>query len=114
MRFSFLTSALLLATSAFAAPASLPSPDAAAVLEARQQATTCGSQYYSASAVSAAVNKGYDYYTNNQQVGNNNYPHQYNNREGFSFATSGPYQEFPILSSGRTYTGGTFRCCLDL
>jgi hypothetical protein len=32
--------------------------------------------------------------------------HQYNNYEGFNFPVSGPYQEFPIKSSG-VYTGGS-------
>ncbi|EGP89360.1 unnamed protein product [Zymoseptoria tritici ST99CH_1A5] len=102
MRFSLLSSALLFATAAFSAPVAEP-----AELEIRQQATYCGNQYYSASQVSAAVNKGYNYYANGQQVGSGNYPHQYNNREGFSFAVSGPYQEFPILASGSTYSGGS-------
>ncbi|KAK5630901.1 hypothetical protein RRF57_006616 [Xylaria bambusicola] len=37
----------------------------------------------------------------------NSYPHTYNNYEGFSFTVSGPYLEFPMLSSG-VYTGGTY------
>lgn len=35
------------------------------------------------------------------------YPHQYNNYEGFSFPTSAPWYEFPILSSYKVYTGGS-------
>ena len=36
-----------------------------------------------------------------------NYPHRYNNYEGFDFPTSGPWYEFPILSSHKVYTGGS-------
>lgn len=35
-----------------------------------------------------------------------NYPHQYNDNEGFSFPTGGPWYEFPILSTFKVYTGG--------
>jgi len=62
-------------------------------------------QSYSASQVSAAVSQGCQYYRNNQQVGSNDYPHRYNNYEGFDFRNSGPWQEFPIVRSG-VYTGG--------
>lgn len=65
------------------------------------------SQTYSASQVNAAVNQACNYYENGQQVGSNDYPHKYNNYEGFDFQASGPWQEFPILKSG-VYTGGKF------
>ncbi|KAM0718911.1 hypothetical protein Q7P37_005983 [Cladosporium fusiforme] len=86
----------LLAT-AFAAPAQI---------EKRQGAVTCGSTSYSASQVSAAVSQGCDYFQAGNQVGSNNYPHRYNNYEGFDFRSSGPWQEFPITRSG-VYTGGS-------
>ncbi|KAG8419417.1 hypothetical protein J3458_004285 [Metarhizium acridum] len=35
------------------------------------------------------------------------YPHRYNNYEGFDFPVDGPYNEFPILKSGRIYSGGS-------
>lgn len=73
MRFSLLT-AVCFAASALALPAAL---------EERQSSTTCGSTYYSASQVRAAVNQGYNYYANNQEVGSNDYPHTYSNWEGF-------------------------------
>lgn len=73
MRFSLLSAAVL-AVSAYALPVEV---------EKRQSATTCGSTYYSASQVRAAVNQGYDYYASNQQVGSNEYPHTYSNWEGF-------------------------------
>ncbi|CZT20719.1 related to Guanyl-specific ribonuclease F1 [Ramularia collo-cygni] len=108
MRFSFITSALLLAVTSIASPVPVTEVEAVEVNElvARQSATTCGSTSYTASQVSAAVSKGYGYYRNNQQVGSNNYPHTYNNYEGFNFRVSGPYQEFPLLRSG-TYSGGS-------
>lgn len=99
MRFSAITSTLLFAVSALAAPTS--------DVFARQSSTTCGSNYYSYSQVNAALNQGYGYYANGQQVGSNDYPHAYNNYEGFDFPVSGPYQEFPIKESG-VYTGGMF------
>lgn len=77
MRFSFITSALLLAVTSIASPVPVTEVEAVEVSElvARQSATTCGSTSYTASQVSAAVSKGYNYYQNDQQVGSNNYPH---------------------------------------
>ena len=68
-------------------------------------------QSYSASQVSAAVSQGCKYLKANQQVGSNNYPHRYNNYEGFDFRVAAPWQEFPISRSG-VYTGGEF-CLTD-
>ena len=73
MRFSLLSAAFF-AASALALPVNI---------EERQSSTTCGSTYYSASEVRAAVSQGYDYYASGQQVGSNDYPHRYNNYEGF-------------------------------
>jgi hypothetical protein len=39
--------------------------------------------------------------------GDNNYPHKYNNYEGFDFPDGGPWYEFPVLSSSEAYTGGS-------
>lgn len=127
----------ILATLAFAAT-TLAAPTQ---IEKRQGAVTCGStvrsqpesiahstksslfslpQSYSASQVSAAVNQGCNYYSSGQTVGSNDYPHRYNNYEGFDFRASSPWQEFPILRSG-VYTGGEFeaskallRFCLQI
>ncbi|KAM0697803.1 hypothetical protein Q7P36_002657 [Cladosporium allicinum] len=88
---------LALAASTIAAPAPI---------EKRQGAVTCGSTSYSASQVSAAVSQGCKYLKANQQVGSNNYPHRYNNYEGFDFRVAAPWQEFPISRSG-VYTGGS-------
>lgn len=93
-----LASFLLLVSSAVALPAELD----------KRAGATCGSVVYSAAAVNAAAQKGCSYYKAGTQVGSNAYPHTFNNREGFSFSVSGPYLEFPILSSGALYTGGMF------
>ncbi|KAK3201697.1 hypothetical protein GRF29_164g372543 [Pseudopithomyces chartarum] len=92
-----LASFLLLVSSAVALPAELD----------KRAGATCGSVVYSAAAVNAAAQKGCSYYKAGTQVGSNAYPHTFNNREGFSFSVSGPYLEFPILSSGALYTGGS-------
>ncbi|KAI0418366.1 Ribonuclease/ribotoxin [Xylaria grammica] len=88
----------LLALVALVAPAL-----AAPVLEERA-ATTCGSTYYTATQVNQAAQKACTYYQAGSAPGG--YPHTYNNYEGFSFVVSGPYLEFPMLSSG-VYTGGS-------
>lgn len=95
MRFS-IVSVLAIAATAFAAPATI---------KQRQSSTTCGSNYYSASQVNDAFNQGLNYYYNGEQVGNDDYPHTYNDYEGFDFPVGGPYQEFPIEESS-VYTGG--------
>lgn len=90
---------LSLLSIASAAPASL-SPRAEA---------TCGSVYYSASAVNAASQAACSHFRAGTTVGSNSYPHRYNNFEGFNFGgVASPYQEFPIMSSGSIYTGGEF------
>ena len=33
--------------------------------------------------------------------------HRYHDYEGFTFPVAGPYYEFPILSSGEVYSGGS-------
>ena len=53
------------------------------------------------------MQQGYGYYENDQTVGSDKYPHQYEDYEGFSFPDPGPYYEFPILSSYKVYTGGS-------
>ncbi|TVY62283.1 Guanyl-specific ribonuclease T1 [Lachnellula suecica] len=68
---------------------------------------TCGKVCYYQSDVDAAVKQGYMYYSEGEQVGSNDYPHTENNYEGIDFYVSGPYEEFPILSSYKVYTGGS-------
>ncbi|KAF2155385.1 ribonuclease-domain-containing protein [Myriangium duriaei CBS 260.36] len=78
----------------------------AAILRRQDEGQSCGNTYYSNSAVNAAIQQGYNYYQEGQEV--HSYPHTYNDYEGFTFDNvEGPYQEFPILSSGNLYTGGS-------
>ncbi|KAI7239062.1 hypothetical protein KC330_g2167 [Hortaea werneckii] len=87
----FTSTLALAATTAFAAP----------LLEERQSATTCGSNYYSSSQVRAAVNSGCNYVSQGGTACSGSYPHVYNNYEGFDFPVDGTYYEFPILESGQ-------------
>ncbi|KAJ4362395.1 hypothetical protein N0V83_010488 [Neocucurbitaria cava] len=73
-------------------------------IEARQCYSTCGSTCYTANQVTTARNAGYSYYQKGTATGG--YPHTYNNYEGFTFLVAGPYQEFPLKTSG-TFTGST-------
>ncbi|KAM5368092.1 hypothetical protein ACJZ2D_009696 [Fusarium nematophilum] len=68
---------------------------------------TCGSTCYWQSDIDAALNKGYSLYQSGSTLGSGDYPHQYNDREGFDFPTSGPWYEFPILASFKVYSGGS-------
>ncbi|KAI0012117.1 ribonuclease-domain-containing protein [Xylariaceae sp. FL0662B] len=81
--------------------------DAAPVVEKRVESaeTTCGSTYYTATQVNQAAQRACTDY--NAGSAPDGYPHTYNNYEGFSFPISGPYLEFPLLSSGGVYTGGS-------
>lgn len=68
------------------------------------ESVTCGTNKYTQKQVNEAVDEACRLIATNQQLGTNRYPHRFNNREGLEFATSGPYEEFPILKSGN-YTG---------
>ncbi|WQF87588.1 Putative guanine-specific ribonuclease N1/T1/U2, ribonuclease/ribotoxin [Colletotrichum destructivum] len=65
---------------------------------------TCGDNRYSKKQIEEATAEGCRLHAANQQLGSSQYPHRFNNRENLAFASSGPYQEFPIISSGN-YTG---------
>ncbi|KAH0527278.1 hypothetical protein TsFJ059_002298 [Trichoderma semiorbis] len=74
----------------------------------KRDTATCGKVFYSASAVSAASNSACNYVRAGSTAGGSTYPHVYNNYEGFRFkGLSKPFYEFPILSSGKAYTGGS-------
>ncbi|KAL2210663.1 ribonuclease-domain-containing protein [Sarocladium strictum] len=74
----------------------------------RRAEATCGSVYYSASAVNAASVAACNYFRAGNTAGSSSYPHRYNNYEGFKFGgAAGPYQEFPIMSNGQVYSGGS-------
>lgn len=96
MRF-ILFSILAVAGTALARPSNWPK---------RQSATTCGSNQYSSSQLSAALNKGYSLYEDGETLGEDEYPHAFQNYSGFTFSVDGPYQEFPVQESG-VYTGGS-------
>ncbi|EAT82576.1 hypothetical protein HBI56_087610 [Parastagonospora nodorum] len=102
----FIASLLLLLTPVALALPTAVVTEVEAEIETRQCFVTCGSTCYSSSQVSAARSKGYSYYQSNSQAGSSSYPHTYNNYEGFDFLVSGPYQEFPLRTSG-AYTGGS-------
>jgi len=62
--------------------------------------------YYSQTDINNAATAALSYYAEGETVGNDDYPHQYKDYEGFTFSCSAPYLEFPILS-GSTYSGGS-------
>ncbi|OAP59298.1 hypothetical protein AYL99_06596 [Fonsecaea erecta] len=68
---------------------------------------TCGDVCYWQSDIDAAVSKGYSLYQDGQTEGSDDYPHQYNDYEGFDFSVDGPYYEFPILDDFKVYDGGS-------
>ena len=70
---------------------------------------TCARNTYSASQIDSAIYEGCNLHAEGQTVGRNDYPHAFHNREGLPLETDGPYQEFPILTSG-VYTGGKLHC----
>jgi hypothetical protein len=114
----FLSSLLLLiAPITLALPTSVITETAIedAAVEARQTTcyVKCGSRCYTSAKVTAARNSGYNYYRQGTEAGGSTYPHTYNNYEGFNFLVAGPYQEFPLLTSG-TYSGGKSSTMLPL
>ncbi|KAF2657767.1 ribonuclease-domain-containing protein, partial [Lophiostoma macrostomum CBS 122681] len=68
---------------------------------------TCGSVCYWQEDIDEAVAAGYKQLKAGTTLGSGSYPHVYNDYEGFSFPTSKPWYEFPILSSYAPYTGGS-------
>lgn len=77
-------------------------------IEARETCVyTCGTVCYWQSDIDAAVKKGYSLHQSGSTLGSGEYPHQYNNYEGFSFPTVAPWYEFPILSTFAVYAGGS-------
>lgn len=72
-----------------------------------KRATTCGSTYYSTAQINAAANAACNHVRAGTTAGGSTYPHAYNNYEGFNFPISGPYQLFPLRTSG-VYNGGSW------
>jgi hypothetical protein len=96
----FTLSILSLAAVAFAAPAELQA----------RAAAVCGSVSYTAAQTNAASSAACSYVRSGGTAGGSTYPHTYRNDEGFRFlGLAGPFYEFPILSSGKVYTGGASR-----
>jgi hypothetical protein len=128
--FRSLIASAFLVVSALAAALPAPELDARALPSGT---VTCGSHKYSVSQVSAAVSQGYKYHQNGQTVGSNSYPHQYYDYEDehitlycsgstwyevsdillyllvFCSGTTDTRDQpqFPILSGGSLYTGGS-------
>ena len=70
----------------------------------REEPATCGNKEYTAKQVAAAMAVACKHFKDGSDV--NDYPHKYNNYEGFEFkGYDGPFQEFPLVSNGN-YTGG--------
>lgn len=70
----------------------------------RDEPATCGNNEYTADQVAEAMAEACEHFESGSDV--NDYPHTYNNYEGFEFkGLDGPFQEFPIVSGG-PYTGG--------
>lgn len=65
----------------------------------------------SSTNIDAAAERALDHLNAGTQVGSNDYPHLFNNREGFTFNTGcrAPYYEFPVVRGG-VYTGGDPGC----
>ncbi|OXV06128.1 hypothetical protein Egran_06102 [Elaphomyces granulatus] len=73
-------------------------------------AVTCGNRTYTPAQVVAARDEGCRHFRAGTTVGsgNNPYPHQYNNIEGFTtFRTPSPWYEFPMLVGGVLFTGAS-------
>jgi len=108
MKLLFLTAAF----AAFAAFATAQSVTGTSSLVS----VACGSTRYTAQQILDATTEACRLHAAGQQLGSNNYPHQFNNREGLVFAASGPYQEFPVISGGAVYAGRVspfpFQCAL--
>ncbi|KAK4172720.1 Ribonuclease/ribotoxin [Triangularia setosa] len=66
---------------------------------------SCGNNNWSKAQLDEATTEACRLFEEREQLGNNKYPHRFNNREGLVFAASGPYQEFPIVRNG-AYSGG--------
>ena len=108
MIFTKIVSISLLST-AFALPATLSTHHNAniALTERDSCVDTCGSTCYYQSDIDAALNEGYSLYQSGDTLGSDNYPHQYNDYEGFNLPVSGPWYEFPIMNSNQIYSGGS-------
>ncbi|KAF8425247.1 Ribonuclease/ribotoxin [Tirmania nivea] len=69
---------------------------------------SCNDYAISSSAIRSAALTAVRHLNAGTTVGRNNYPHRYNNFEGFTFNAGciGPYYEFPVFRD-HVYTGGS-------
>jgi hypothetical protein len=65
----------------------------------------CGQNKYTIAQIQSASDAACNHMEDGTTVGSSSYPHQYRNLEGFDFAVSGPYYEFPVKKGG-VYKGG--------
>jgi hypothetical protein len=93
--YALITALTLLIPFSFA----LPAPQSTGV--------SCGTDKYTTTQITAAQNAACGHIQSGDTAGSSTYPHTYRDDEGFTFAgVAGPYFEFPILTSGKVYTGG--------
>lgn len=97
-----LNSVLLAIATCGATAAALATPGTSSIAN-----VTCGPNIYSQQQIEEATAEGCRLYDAGQQIGSSKYPHTFNNRERLVFASSGPYQEFPIVKGG-VYTGSEY------
>ncbi|KAF3938734.1 hypothetical protein ABW19_dt0203609 [Dactylella cylindrospora] len=66
----------------------------------------CEGKQWTAGQVQSASEESLGHIKDGTTVGNNDYPHEFNNREGFDFGDCAkPFYEFPIVKGG-DYDGG--------
>ena len=75
------------------------------ILTRQANGATCGSVDYFAKTIAAAKTAGCNYEQSGQTVGTDDYPHQYEDYEGFDFSVPSPWYEFPILDSFKVFNG---------
>ncbi|KAG8717492.1 hypothetical protein FRC09_014183 [Ceratobasidium sp. 395] len=70
-------------------------------------AATCSKISFTSDQIDAAASEAEKHIAARRDVGNNNYPHVFNNRERFTFneGCNKPFFEFPIFQD-KVYTGG--------
>ncbi|KAK2609084.1 hypothetical protein QQS21_002311 [Conoideocrella luteorostrata] len=79
-----------------------------AVVTAASNTATCGNTVYKSDALDKAADASCSMVKKGTSVGTNRYPHQYKNLEKFKLSgLTGPFYEFPILSNGQVYSGGS-------
>ncbi|KAG8685018.1 hypothetical protein FRC12_007986 [Ceratobasidium sp. 428] len=89
----------------------VPTPLKTSLIEKRTisglTAATCSKISFTPDQIDAAASEAEKHIAARTDVGNNNYPHVFNNRERFTFneGCNKPFFEFPIFQD-KVYTGG--------